>query len=72
MFQLEFQDSRPYWGVFRGPLGVLGVLWDPEGSGASGAGLGGPRDVPGGSWEGLGKGHFLFVKREFVNCLEKY
>ena len=60
--------NLPYWGVFRGPLGVLGgPVGVQRGQGASWEGWGGPREVPEGFWGGLGNGHFFFFRGEFVN-----
>ena len=51
----------PYLKVFRGRLGVLGVLWGSRGArGRPGKGWAGPREVRGGALGGFGKGHFLF------------
>ena len=61
-------SNLPYWMVFRGPLGVLGrsfggpggLVGVQGGQGASWEGLGGSREVPGGSRGGLENRHFLF------------
>ena len=61
-------SNLPYWMVFRGPLGVLGgsfggpavAVGVQGGQGASWEGLGGSREVPGGSRSGAEKRDFLF------------
>ena len=53
--------NLPYWGVFRGPLGVLGgPVGVQRGQGASWEGWGGPREVPEGFWGGPWKWSFSF------------
>ena len=52
-----------YLGVFTCPLGVLGgPVGVPRGQGASWEGLGGPREVPGGSWGAMENVIFLFLE----------
>ena len=53
----------PYWGVFRGPLGVLGSCGGPEGSGGVLGGLGGSQGGSGGVLGGPWKWSFsLFLE----------